>query len=127
MKALFRGWTVKNWGDLEKSQDNVMKRMNKMVVKKCVVFYSKLWKQRNDVFHDKYNYHKFVIDWHENLKEKIESENRPEMIKHVRKQEIDVEKCDSSYIRLWNVTTWKMMKNTVKEKTNYIRNYFKTR
>ena len=61
------------------------------------------------------------------LKEKIESENLPEMRKNVRKQEIDVEKCDSSCIRLWNITTWKMMKNNVKEKTNGIRNYFKMR
>ena len=38
------------------------------------------------------------------------------MRKYVRKEEIDVEKCDNSYIRLWNVTTWKMMKNDVKEK-----------
>ena len=80
------------------------------------MFYSKEWKQRKEVFHDSEKYRKFVIDWHEKLKEKIESENRPEMIKHVRKQEIDVEKYKNSCIRLWNIATWKMMKNTVKEK-----------
>ena len=36
MKALLRGWIVKHWGDLEKSQNKVMKSMNKIVIKKCV-------------------------------------------------------------------------------------------
>ena len=40
--------------------------MNKIVVKQCAMFYSKAWKQRNDFFHDKDDYRKFVIDWHEN-------------------------------------------------------------
>ena len=62
MKALFRGSIVKKWGDLDKGQDNAMKRMNKIVVKQLVVFYSKSWKQRNEVFHDKDDYRKFVID-----------------------------------------------------------------
>ena len=53
---------IKNWVDLEKIQDNVMKRMNKIVVKQCVLFYSKAWKQRNEVFHDSDNHRKFVID-----------------------------------------------------------------
>lgn len=71
------------------------------------MFCSKLQKQRNEVFHNNENYRKFVIDWHEKLKEKIESENCPEMRKYARKQEIDVEKCNNIYIRLWNITTWK--------------------
>ena len=116
---------MKNWGDLEKIQENSMKRMDKIFLKQCVMFYSKVWKQRNEVFHDRGNHRKFVIDWHEKLKEKIESENRPEMKKHARKQETDVEKCDSSCIRLWNITMWKMMKSTVKEKTNDTRKYLK--
>ena len=61
-------------------------------------------------FHDSDNRRKFAIDWHNKLKEKIESENRPEMRKHARKKEMDVEKCDNSCIRLWKIATWKMMK-----------------
>ena len=124
MKALFRGWIVKHWGYLEKRQNNVIKSIHKIVVKQCVAFYSKAWCLRNEVFHYSENYRKCVIEWHTKLKEKIERENRPEMRKHVRKQEIDVEKCNNSVIRLWNIATWKMMKNTAKEKANDIRNYF---
>ena len=57
----------------------------------------------------------------------IERENWPKTRKYVRKQDINVEKCDNTYIRLWNFTTWKMMKNIVKEKTNDIINCFRIR
>ena len=62
MKALFREWIAKHWKDLEKSQNRVMKSMNKIVIKQCVVFYSKAWRQRNEVFNDSENYRKFIIE-----------------------------------------------------------------
>ena len=68
VKALFRGWIVKHWGDLHESQNSVMKSMNKIVVKQCFAFYSKAWSQRNEGFHDSENYRKFSIEWHTKLK-----------------------------------------------------------
>ena len=70
-------------GDLHESQNNAMKSMSKTVVKKYVAFYSNSWSQRNEIFHDSENHRKFAIVWHTKLKENIERENRPEMIKYV--------------------------------------------
>ena len=56
-----------------------------MFVKKCVVFYSKAWRQINGVFYASEICQKFAIERHRQLKEKIERENQPEMRKHVQK------------------------------------------
>ena len=50
MKALCRGWIVKHWVELEKSQDNVMKRMNKIVVKNVSCFIQKCGNKETKCF-----------------------------------------------------------------------------
>ena len=49
------------------------------------------------------------------------------MRKYARLQKLDIDKCDTGYIRLWNMSTMKMMKNTKDERVNDIRNYFPIR
>ena len=75
MKDLFRGWIMKHWEELHESQNNTMKSMSNTFVKI----------QRNEVFHDSENCRNFAIEWHAQLKEKIERESWPEMRKHARK------------------------------------------
>ena len=52
MKYVFRGWAVKNWRNVNEMQNKTMKRLNKMLVKECVKFYSKAWVHRNETLHN---------------------------------------------------------------------------
>jgi hypothetical protein len=127
MDLLFKGWVVKNWLNVHNKQRHVMKRINKIIVKQSVIYYSKAWKNRNDVLHDTEKYREHVIDWHKRLVENIENSNKPSMRRYVRMQKLDLSKCDTGYIRLWNMSTVKMMKNAKDESVNDIRNYFQVR
>ena len=90
-------------------------------------FYSKAWTQRNECFNDKDKYRRYVIEWHKRIINCINEGNRLEMKRYLRSQKIDVEKCDSSYIRLWNVSTLNLMKKTKEEVVHGIRNFFLVR
>ena len=41
MDLLFKGWVVKNWINVNHEQSYVMKKLNKIIVKHSVIFYSK--------------------------------------------------------------------------------------
>jgi len=41
MKMLFRGWVVKNWMNIDQQTSITMKKINKILVKCSVNFYSK--------------------------------------------------------------------------------------
>ena len=56
--------------------------------------------------------------------DEIEKGNKPNMTQYVRLQKLDVEKCDTGYIKLWNESTMKMSKQEQSKKANDIRNYF---
>lgn len=77
--------------------------------------------------HDSGKCRENAIEWHTNIVEKIENGNKPSMRRYVRMQRIDVTKCDTSCIKLWNESTTKMMKNAKTESENDIRNYFSIR
>ena len=42
----------------------------------------------------------------------------------MRMQKIDVDKCDVSYVKLWNESTMKMFKQAKSKSENDIRSYF---
>ena len=92
-----------------------------------MVFYLKAWKNRNDVMHDSERYREHVVDWHKRLIDEIEKGNKPSMRKYAQMQQLDLDKCDIGYIRLWNISTTKMMKYAKDKKVNDIRNYFPIR
>ena len=124
MDKIFKGWVVKNWIDMHQLQRLNMKEVNREIVKSSVWYYSKAWKNRNDMLHDKDKYREHVIEWHKRLVETIEKGNKPSMRRYIRMQRLDLEKSDTGYIRLWNMTTSNMMKNAKEELLNDIRNYF---
>ena len=124
MHQVFRGWVAKNWQNPLEIQPKKMIEVNKIIVRNSVRFYSAAWKQRNDTLHSPENYKMFVTNWYENIIDLINRENRPEMKRYLRQQEIDVQRCDVSYIRHWILGALKMRKITREEKVNDIRRYF---
>ena len=63
----------------------------------------------------------FVIDWHKNIIDLIDRENRPAMKKYLRAQKINADRCDDACIRQWNLSTLKTRKMSEIEKINDIR------
>lgn len=58
------------------------------------------------------------------LKEMNKRENRDEMRRYLRAQEIDAERCDASCIRTWILGALKMRKLVKEGRANDIRCYF---
>ena len=104
-----------------------MKKINKIIVKNSITFYLKAWTQRNEVMHNSEKYQNYVIEWHRRIVEAIDKGDKPSMRTYVERQKLDLEKCNISYIQLWNMSTVKMMKEAKKERVNDIRNYFPIR
>jgi hypothetical protein len=127
MKYVFRGWVVMNWINVNHRQSHVMKQANKIIARKSVEFYSKAWSNRNECFHDKDRFRSHVVEWYERIVTCINEGNRSEMKRYLRNQQLDVDKCDSSYIQLWNVSILKLMKKTKEEVVGDIRNFFPVR
>ena len=51
MRELFQGYIVVVWEGTDINIDKY-RVLNKIVVKKCVEFYVKCWKYRNEAYHD---------------------------------------------------------------------------
>ena len=75
-----------------------MYTVNKVIIKKSVTFYSEVQKYRCEVQHNPSKYKEFVYNWYKNVKEMVENENRPEVKKYVRMQEINLEQYDIAYV-----------------------------
>lgn len=127
MDFIFKGWVMKNWLNAQHKQECIMKKMNKIIVKCSVTFYSKAWMHRNEIMHNTDKCKECVVEWHKRIVNKIESGNKPSMRRYLRMQKIDANKCDASCMQLWNETTMKMFKQAKKENENNIRNYFAVR
>jgi len=124
MKNMFKGWIVKGWDNPEKEQSPEMIKVNKMLVKASVSYYSKSWVHRNEMLHNPKSYKSYVVQWHNRIVELIERSNRPVMRQYLRIQKIDTEKCSSGYIRQWNMAAMDMYKKTDKENLGDIRSFF---
>ena len=124
MKMLFKGWSVKNWVNVNVEPSLKMKKINKILVKCSVTFYSKAWKHRNNIMHNIEAYRQFVIQWHKNVIDLIEKSAKPDMRRYLRTYEINAEKCTNSYIRTWNMKAMAMYKKVQNEESRDIRLFF---
>ena len=123
MKMLFRGWVTKNWVNPNETQPKKMHTINKIIVKSSVMFYSEAWRHRNEMKHKPEAYKEFVKLWYSNVREMIERDNRPEVLRYARMQELDLDRCDSAYIVMWIKTILKMRKKAKKVVLQDIRQF----
>ena len=56
-----------------------MKKLNKIIVKCSVIFYSKAWTHRNEIMYDDVKFREFVIDWYKQIVDEIEKGDKPNM------------------------------------------------
>ena len=55
----------------------------------------------------------------------VHNDNRPELTKYVRMQQIDVDQCDTAYILTWIKGVFNLRKKAKKETVNNIRRYIR--
>lgn len=91
IKSTFRGQAVKNQINVQEVQPKKMLDLNKIIVKYSVLFKIEVQKHRNEVIHDPEKIKSSMVKWHENMKNMIINEDRPEMKYHMRMQEINAE------------------------------------
>jgi len=98
MKELFRGYIVKVWFG---TQFNSLKyhNLNKIIAKKCVEYYLKCWKERNEEYKNEEKQRQRIINWYRNILEMVEKGGDTQLRKYVQKHQIDVEHCRTESIR----------------------------
>ena len=67
MNKMFQGWVMKRWDNVNKEQSNEMRKVNKIIVKTSVLFYSKAWTHRNEMLYNPEKYKEYVVKWHNNI------------------------------------------------------------
>ena len=105
LKHAFRGWIVKNQKNINEDQTLALKRINKIIVKQSNLFYSQVWQHRNDMSYNPQKCKEHVKMWHENVVQKVENSDKPEIKRWVRMQQLDLERCDSGHMQHWNIQT----------------------
>ena len=101
-----------------------MTKLNQIIIKQSVLFYSKAWNHRNEILHTPEKYREYVVEWNERIIQKIELGKKPEMIKYLRAYPLDISRCTNSYIRRWNLAAHEFYKKAKDEVVSDIRNYF---
>ena len=100
IKDLLRGFVVKDW---DGANFNCIKHtsLNKILVKKAALFYSKCWKHRNDVYHDEEKQRERLIKWRERIKLQAEMHEPAQVKLFVQGNKIDATRCENETIRMW--------------------------
>ena len=100
------------------------KKLNKIIVRKCVEFYVKCWKERNEEYHNDDKQRNRIMKWYEKIKLKAENSNQRQMRLCVKKNEIKVQQCRTETIKRWMHNVKEFEKKIDKIPQNDIRRYF---
>ena len=124
MQELFRGHVAIDWEGTNLNT-NKFKKLNKIIVRKCVEFYVKCWKERNEEHHNDDKQRNRLMKWYEKIKVKAENSNQRQMRSHVIKNDIKVQQCRTETIKRWTCNVKEFEKKIDKIPQNGIRRYLK--
>ena len=68
-----------------------------------------------------------MIEKHNNIASMIERSNKPEMLKYLRMQRLEVSRSSNGCNRNWNMLAMKLCSEAKEEVLNDMRNYFRVR
>ena len=102
MKEVFRGYAISNWTATDFNSTKYRK-LNKILVYKCVCYYNECWKDRNNVLHDENKQRERLKKWYEKEKQKAESSQYRQMNLYVQRCKIDTDRCSCETIKKWIV------------------------
>ena len=122
MKDLFRGCIVKVWFGIDMSSD-IHRSANKVIVRKCVEFYAKCWKHRNEAYHDKEKQKIRIKNWLRKEKEMAMQSENAQVREYANVFKINEDRSDIEKIKKWIMNLKKLQSKVEKVKRNDIRNY----
>jgi len=123
MDQLFRGYVVKVWKGANFS-DGKYKEMNKILIRHCVKYYKTCWDHRNEEYHNETKQRRRILQWYQNIKSHVES-NEPMQVKtFISRNKIQVERCKTEVILQWIYNVKKMIRKVENLPQNDIRRYF---
>ena len=98
MQKLFCGYVVIDW---EGTNLNITKhkKLNKTIVRKCVEFYVKCWKERNEEHHNDDKQRNRLMKWYEKIKLKAENSNQRQMLLCIIKNDVKFKQCRTETIK----------------------------
>ena len=109
MRHHFRGFIVKTWKGVNFS-DTTYRKLNKIVMRHCVMCYKKCWDHRNESYHDETIQRQRVMKWHCKVKEQIETKEPLQVRLFIIRNKIQVEQCRTETIVQWMHNAMKMIK-----------------
>lgn len=122
-KALFRGYAVKDWKGADVNCKSYTS-LNKILVKRAVLFYGKCWNHRNEICHDEEKQRERLIKWYEKIKTQVEMHEPAQVKLFVRRNKIDVMRCKNETIRMWIHNVNEVRKKVEKLPLTDIRRHF---
>ena len=123
MQELFRGHVVIDWKGTTLNTTKC-KKLNQIIVRKCVEFHVKWWQERNEERHNDDEQRNRLMKWYEKIKLKAENSNQRQMRLCVKKNEIKVQQCRTETIKRWTCNVKEFEKKIDKIPQNDIRRYF---
>ena len=124
MNELFHRYVVVVWEGTNITSDKY-RVLNDIVVRKCVKFYMKCWRHRNEVYHDEEKQKERIIKWYQNEKERAENSDMQQVKEYVKKFTINIERCSIKMIKTWiknlkiiEKKIWKIPKNNIRRYLN---------
>ena len=97
--------------------------LNKIITKKCVLFYNEFWKHRNEIMHDEEKQRERLSKWYEKERSKAENSKFSQLRMYVQKCKLDLERCKCDTIKRWIMNLKKIEKKVEKIPQNEIRRY----
>ena len=101
-----------------------MRKLNKIVVKYSISFYSKAQIHRSEILYKPDIYQEYAIAWNKKLVKIIKKGSKCKIRQYLRLYFIDITKCRNSYIQQWNLVTSNMHKKAKNKVLHDIRMYF---
>ena len=99
------------------------RKLNKIVVRKCMEFYVKCWKHRNEAYYDAERQKEQIKKWFLKEREKALNSDMQQVRNYVRKFEINEERSDVEKLKKWIMNLKKLERRVEKVPKNDIRRY----
>ena len=123
IQELFRGYVIVVWEGIELSSKKYS-ILNEIVAKKCMEFYVKCWKQRNEILYDENKQRECVKKWYEKEKERAEKSDINQVREFAKKFKINIEQYNIDTIKKLIMNLKKIEKKVESVLNNNIRRYF---
>ena len=129
MSNLFRGFIIKVWKDvnLNSYDSEKCKKVNKIVIRHCVMHYKLCWDDRNEALHDDGMQRQRAMQWCNKVKKHVEH-NKPRSVKlFADRTDVKIDQSRTETILQWICNVKTMMRKVEKIPQDDMRRFFSLR